>query len=112
MSRRDPADFDIADVDRYICKPLALTRVRLEVLEFVPPSYTRAGRNYWTPEDLGPWLEAYHRSQLTTRPDKVSALHEIERALRPAGSDEEHRAKAMERWVKVATARSLTRRVP
>lgn len=110
--RRDKDDFDAANVDQFICKPNRLSVSQLAAFEFPLPCYEVGASSFWTPDALRPWLESYHFAHLMAHPDEADELFQLERLLRPTATDEAHRASAIRRYVAVATARSLVRRVP
>lgn len=104
-------DLARADFEQYLCEPFG---VAFEDLAGFPAASYVAGKKAsprWAPADVVPYLTGLFRG-LAPHARPFPSLLRIEAALRPYASDQERRERALERFVQVAVARVLMRRLP
>lgn len=65
MSRRDPADWSLEDVQRAICVPHGCTLMQIQALDFPSADYVVSGEHYWCPITVDTWLELFHKGLLS-----------------------------------------------
>lgn len=65
MSRRDPADWSLEDVQRAICAPHGCTLMQIQALDFPPADYVVAGEHYWSSITVDTWLGLFHQGLLS-----------------------------------------------